>query len=138
MGPAWRGPGPLRADDRCSIYAHRPRACRTYDCRVFPASGVDPGEGSPVAEPARRWRFRHPGPGDRAEHEAVRAAAAFIDEHHVELFGEVPRPNPSQLAVMAVRVHEAFTGEGPDGVPQRRVPTVAEVVRLVRGRPPRG
>ena len=27
----------MLAEDGCSIYAHRPRACRTYDCRVFPA-----------------------------------------------------------------------------------------------------
>ena len=27
-------------DDKCSIYEHRPRTCRVYDCRVFPAAGV--------------------------------------------------------------------------------------------------
>src|SRR5947209_5185789 len=32
---------PMLVDDRCSIYEHRPRACRVYDCRVFAATGVE-------------------------------------------------------------------------------------------------
>jgi Fe-S-cluster containining protein len=31
-------------DNRCSIYPHRPRTCGTYDCRVFPAAGLDNDE----------------------------------------------------------------------------------------------
>jgi hypothetical protein len=31
---------PMLTDDRCSIYENRPRTCRTYDCRVFPATGL--------------------------------------------------------------------------------------------------
>lgn len=30
----------LDANNRCSIYEHRPRACRLYDCRVFSTIGV--------------------------------------------------------------------------------------------------
>lgn len=36
MGYDEHGRCPMLVDDRCSIYEHRPRACRTYDCRVFP------------------------------------------------------------------------------------------------------
>src|SRR5262245_47949648 len=36
-----RGRCPMLGDDGCTIYAHRPRACRTYDCRVLAAAGVD-------------------------------------------------------------------------------------------------
>src|ERR1044072_724626 len=28
----------MLVDGRCSIYEHRPRTCRTYDCRIFAAT----------------------------------------------------------------------------------------------------
>ena len=46
-------------DGRCTIYEHRPRACRAYDCRIFAATGVvvdDPAQVA-IARRARRWRF---------------------------------------------------------------------------------
>ncbi|HET7720760.1 MAG TPA: YkgJ family cysteine cluster protein, partial [Acidimicrobiales bacterium] len=39
MGYDERGHCPMFVDGACSIYEHRPRTCRTYDCRVFPAAG---------------------------------------------------------------------------------------------------
>jgi Fe-S-cluster containining protein len=42
MGYDERGHCPMLIDDVCSIYEHRPRTCRTYDCRVFPAAGIEP------------------------------------------------------------------------------------------------
>ncbi len=44
------GDCPMLVDERCSIYEHRPRMCRTYDCRVFPASGLAAGEDKPVID----------------------------------------------------------------------------------------
>src|SRR5664280_1492290 len=38
MGYDERGHCPMLVDDRCSIYEHRPRTFRVYDCRVFAAS----------------------------------------------------------------------------------------------------
>ena len=40
MGYDERGHCPMLVDDRCSIYDHRPQACRTYDCRVLAATGL--------------------------------------------------------------------------------------------------
>jgi Fe-S-cluster containining protein len=59
MGFDEHGRCPMLRPDGCSIYEHRPRTCRTYDCRVFAATGVIPtGPGqTPIAERARRWRF---------------------------------------------------------------------------------
>jgi hypothetical protein len=59
MGYDERGRCPMLRSDGCSIYEHRPRTCRTYDCRVFAATGVMPtGPGqTPIADRARRWRF---------------------------------------------------------------------------------
>ena len=39
LGHDENGHCPMLIDGACSIYEHRPRACRTYDCRIFAATG---------------------------------------------------------------------------------------------------
>jgi Fe-S-cluster containining protein len=56
LGYDERGHCPMLVDDRCSIYTDRPRTCRTYDCRIFAATGVTPDQPL-VAEQVERWRF---------------------------------------------------------------------------------
>jgi len=111
MGYDEQGRCPMLVDDRCSIYEHRPRTCRTYDCRVLPAAGmVLAGDDSPVARRARRWRFDHPSELDDVEHAAVQAAARFIQDQD-DLLPERVRPgSPVQLAVLAIDAHDAFLG----------------------------
>lgn len=75
LGYDERGHCPMLADGRCSIYEHRPRACRTYDCRIFAAAGIEPDQPL-IAERSRRWRFGADGTEQRA---AIRAAAASLD-----------------------------------------------------------
>jgi Fe-S-cluster containining protein len=72
-----RGHCPLLVGGRCSIYEDRPRTCRTYDCRVFAATGVEPDDGL-IAERAARWRFTYASDADRAQHEAMRTTAVAI------------------------------------------------------------
>ena len=104
LGYDERGHRPMVVGDRCSIYEHRPRACRTYDCRVFAAAGLDPGDDpgkGAIARQVGRWRFSD-------EHGAVRAAAAFLQANRERLpAGSVP-DNVTQLAALAVQVSEAF------------------------------
>ena len=64
-------------DDGCAVYAHRPRACRAYDCRIFPATGVRP-DSAPIAERTERWRFSYASHGARERHDAVRMAAVVL------------------------------------------------------------
>jgi Fe-S-cluster containining protein len=72
LGYDEHGRCPMLVDDACSIYDHRPRTCRTYDCRVFAATGVDPGSAQPaIAERVAAWRFAV---DDRRRWDAVRAA----------------------------------------------------------------
>jgi hypothetical protein len=118
LGYDERGRCPMLGDDGCSIYAHRPRTCRTFDCRVFAAAGIDPDdEGSAVAQRARRWRFDTPSDGDRQELASVRVAAtAFIAER---------RP-PTEVALRAVevalsrRLGSAPSSEPPPDAPSQR------------------
>ena len=114
LGYDERGHCPMLVEDGCSIYAHRPRACRTYDCRVFPASGVTPDKPL-VAERAARWVFSHHDDEARAEHEAVRAAARFVGDHPEAVSGSAPVPS-TQRAVLAVELHALFVS--PDRPPE--------------------
>ena len=62
MGYDERGHCPMLVDDVCTIYDHRPRTCRTYDCRVLAAADltlVDDAEEA-IAERVARWRFSYP------------------------------------------------------------------------------
>jgi uncharacterized protein len=97
LGYDEQGRCPMLRDDGCSIYEHRPQTCRTYDCRVFPATGIEPdGDQVLIARRARRWRFDLPTEADRAEHEALRSAAASLPED---------AGTPTQRAVRVIEVH---------------------------------
>lgn len=110
LGYDERGHCPMLIDNRCSIYEHRPRTCRTYDCRIFPAAGlaIDNDDKVLIARQVRRWQFSHPTQADRNQHDAVRAAATFLHEHAGLLpDGAVPT-NTTQLAVLAIELHDDF------------------------------
>jgi hypothetical protein len=106
LGYDERGHCPMLVEGTCSIYEHRPRACRTYDCRVFAAAGLDPADdGKPlIAERVRRWRFSYPTDTDRTDHDAVRAAATFVREHPDELPAGTAPNTTTQTAVLAVEM----------------------------------
>lgn len=115
LGYDQRGHCPMLVDDRCSIYEHRPRTCRTYDCRVFPAAGLEP-EGDDkvlIAERARRWRFGYASEEDRVLHDAVRAAAAYVLAHPDLLPDGSAAANNTQRAVIAVEAHRVFLRGAP-------------------------
>ena len=76
MGYDACGHCPMLIDGKCSIYAHRPRTCRTYDCRVFPATGIESDDDKGlIAEQANRWSFSYQGDDDRTQHDAVRSVS---------------------------------------------------------------
>lgn len=159
MGYDDRGRCPMLGDSGCTIYDARPRTCRTYDCRVFPATGVAVELSKPrIAERAARWRFRQgsearaadvrDGASPRAVTEvgatgtsaaavgragvdrvdAARAAAAFLADHPELWPPEIGAPPPTQMAVIALEIHEAFLGPEP---------TVARVRAALDDRPSR-
>lgn len=103
---------PMLGSRGCLIYEARPRTCRTYDCRVLAAAGVDPGPEKPaIGRRVAEWRFRFDGADDEAALTAVRSAAAFLAQHGDEL--PAGTPPPTQLAAMAVEVRDLFTGGPP-------------------------
>jgi Fe-S-cluster containining protein len=102
LGYDERGHCPMLVDGACSIYEHRPRTCRTYDCRVFAATGVplDEATKAAIAERVRRWRFDLTTPPDQRIHDDLRAAATTVRE----LDGSVPA-NATRRAVLTVEQH---------------------------------
>jgi Fe-S-cluster containining protein len=110
LGYDQRGHCPMLIDNQCSIYDHRPRTCRTYDCRVYPATGIElrGSRTSLIARRTRRWRFSFPSQSDAAEYEAIRSAATFLVEHRDRL-PDPDRPvTETQLAVLAIEVCHLF------------------------------
>lgn len=82
LGYDERGHCPMLRDGACSIYEHRPETCRTYDCRVFPATGIDidDRDQSAIAGQARRWRFDVVTEDDQQRWDALQAAASALPE----------------------------------------------------------
>jgi Fe-S-cluster containining protein len=139
MGYDERGHCPMLVEGGCSVYEHRPRACRTYDCRIFAATGIEvdePGK-TQVEQRARRWRFEVDGPSDRVRMAALRAAAAYLADRPERLpSGTVP-VTATGRAVLALEIHDLFLQRDSDGqvtpvVPQAEV-VGAELLRRARG-----
>ena len=108
-----RGHCPMLTDAGCSIYEHRPRTCRSYDCRVFTAAGLSPAADgkADIARRVARWRFDVDSEGQHAatELEAVRRAAAFLERRRDDCFPDGDAPlQQGQWAALAIRVHRAF------------------------------
>ncbi len=119
LGHDEHGHCPMLVDDACSIYRHRPAACRAYDCRVFPATGLRPDDGDErqqaLARQVRRWRFTFRTPADRDRHDAVQAAARFARAQP-----HAPATSATGLAVQAIEIHEQFLADGDESRAARR------------------
>jgi len=108
MGYDDRGHCPMLTDDRCSIYEHRPRTCRAFDCRVFTAADVDPDDDKPlISDRVRRWRFTFDG-DDVVTQDAIRAAARAVESNRPGLPDRAQPHGALQLAVVAIELHELF------------------------------
>jgi Fe-S-cluster containining protein len=114
------GSCPVLVKGRCTIYEDRPLVCRTYDCRLYAATGVEPDRAE-IAAQVRRWRFSHPLAEDRRLQDAVLAAARFIHERPACLPGEAARRQPIRIATLAVAVHEKFLEGATIGLRRRAV-----------------
>jgi uncharacterized protein len=92
---------------RCEIYEDRPQTCRLYDCRVYAAADVEPDR-EEITRQAYAWVFGYPAERDRREHEAVRAAARFLQNHAAAFPGGRAPTEPGDIAISAVKVYGVF------------------------------
>jgi Fe-S-cluster containining protein len=132
MGYDRDGRCPMLGDGGCTIYAHRPRTCRMYDCRVFAATGVEPDGDDKAAIRARvrQWRFAVRDEADAVVGQGLRAAAAYLREHPEVLPDAAGAAGPTALAVLAVDALPAFVARTPSGGTELVTP-VPDAVRAV-------
>ncbi len=141
MGYDEDGHCPMLVGGVCSIYEHRPRSCREYDCRVLAATGVElqPGDKPAIATQVRRWVFDlGPDDHDAVLCEALQAAARFLrDQPHLPP-AVIPR-SPTERAVLAVAAHRSFLepAAGVDGDDGPAVESVVAEIERSRGASPR-
>ena len=129
---------PMLADGACSIYADRPVTCRTYDCRIFAATGIAEAAAgkADVTARARRWRFSYRERESEQRHRALQRGARLLLD--VQQGGERLLPaTATQLAMLAVQLNERFYAEAhlltPQADEQERTACVARILDDVRG-----
>ena len=100
---------PMLEGGRCTIYAERPQTCLDFDCRIFAAAGIAAGgtDKTVINQRVRAWRFSYPTEADRLAHDAVLAAAAFIQHSRASFPNRVPTA-PMGIAVLAIKAHAVF------------------------------
>jgi hypothetical protein len=109
MGYLPDGLCPMLKVGQCSIYSERPQTCRDYDCRIFAAAGIKAGAGKEVINRRiREWLFTYPTQLDRRMHDAVLAAAAFIQKKNSSFQGWRAPTAPTGIAVLAVKAYTVF------------------------------
>jgi Fe-S-cluster containining protein len=110
MGYDERGHCPMLIDGRCSIYDHRPRTCRTYDCRIFAATGIaiDDEDKVLINQRVRQWRFALSTDADHARQDAVRAAARWLEDNAPLLPPTAGSLTATRRAVLAIELHVLF------------------------------
>jgi len=111
MGYSDKGHCPMLVENKCSIYEDRPQTCRSYDCRLFAATGfpVDQKAQPEIAQRAKAWVFDFESEDSRKELRTVKEAATFLQQHR-DLFPPNSLPShPAQLAAIAVRIHKLFS-----------------------------
>jgi len=114
MGYNDQGHCPMLIDDRCSIYFDRPQTCRAYDCRIFSAADMPPGETDKalVAERTQQWEFSFASDTGREQQSAVAAAARWLQQDRSTSQINLPDgfipSNTTQLAVLALHVYPLF------------------------------
>jgi len=112
MGYDEQGHCPMLVDNQCSIYVDRPQTCRSYDCRIFAATGVpvDQQTQAEIAHRVQAWVFHYECEESRLEHTILKDAAAFLQKNG-DLFPQGSLPaHPAQLAALAVRIYRLFSG----------------------------
>ncbi len=110
MGFNEHGQCPMLVDGQCSIYADRPSACRTYDCRVFAAADIEAGgaEKAEVNERVLRWQFTYADTQSQLAHAAVSKLAQLVQdcaEVFIAADAKVDPEAASPIARFAIEQH---------------------------------
>lgn len=119
MGYNDQGHCPMLVEDRCSIYDKRPQTCRAYDCRIFSAADMQPGETDKALVSARteHWAFSYGSEAEQQQQVAIANAARWLNAERNNADSQLPAnflpSNSTQLAVLALQVHQLFDATPP-------------------------
>lgn len=110
MGFNEQGQCPMLIEGQCSIYADRPSACRTYDCRVFTAANIEAGgaEKADVNEQVLRWQFAYADTQAQLAHAAVTKVAQVVADRAEVFVAAEAKVDPgaaSPVARYAIETH---------------------------------
>lgn len=132
IGFTAEGSCPLLQDRTCSIYEDRAQTCRDYDCRVFAAAAIPAGgaDKASINQRVRAWAFTYASEQDLRAHDAVKAAAAFIQKNRASFPGGRVPTAPGDIAVLAIKVHRVFLA--PEAKGQSPSATAQAVIRASR------
>ncbi|MHB9028269.1 MAG: YkgJ family cysteine cluster protein [Candidatus Latescibacterota bacterium] len=128
-----KGYCPLFIDGRCSVYENRPLTCRSYDCRLFAAAGIDAGDDDKalINRRIRLWKFSYPDARDRDLHAAMQTAARFLQKR-ADCFPAGTVPNtPTRIALLAMKVYDVFLKFVDESGKTGRVAPDTEIARSV-------
>ena len=110
MAPRADGTCQMLTAGKCTIYEDRPQTCLDYDCRIFPAAGLESGK--PVIDRrVHQWRFTYPTQADRKAHDAVLATASFIRNKRESFPASRAPTAPTGIAVLAIKAYGVFLDE---------------------------
>ncbi|MEJ1962330.1 MAG: hypothetical protein WDO56_12615 [Gammaproteobacteria bacterium] len=92
----------------------RPQTCLDYDCRIFAAAGIAAGgsDKAVINRRVRQWRFSYSSEADKQTHDAVLAAAAFIQSQRTSFVAARVPTAPTGIAVLAIKSHTVFLDRG--------------------------
>lgn len=133
MGYDEHGRCPMLIGHRCSIYLHRQKTCRLYDCRVFAVDGVriELTGKALVALQVSRWQFRRPREQDKV---ALRRCAR---PHSTSLTTPTSSPTslqwprPAQRSLLTIELHELFVDRAIGG-PRLATPSLPAMRAEIR------
>jgi len=103
---------PMLKHGTCTIYPYRPSTCRTFDCRVLAAAGLQVvGKWNErINARVQAWRFTFSSSDSWARFNAIRRAADFIGHNAAAFPGGRAPSEPATIAVLAIKVHPVLMG----------------------------
>ncbi len=135
MGFDQQGHCPMLVNNACSIYEDRPQTCRTYDCRVFAATGVHAAADGKAAihERSSHWVFDATTDRERVSLVAMATAARYLHKHRSAIGDQLVPSTATHVAVAAFELHELFMKGSAGAGPRFDEPSTDEVRRALLG-----
>lgn len=135
MGYRADGLCPMLTDGNCAIYPSRPSTCRSFDCRVLAAAGMQIGGqwNERINARAQAWRFSFSSAESPQRLKAIRSAAHFIAHHAAAFPGGRAPSEPVTIAVLALKVHTVFLDAESHATPAEIATAVVAASREFEG-----